>query len=244
MDVVDPPTGGTSPASSDPEQQLIIIHLDTDDNRQPRRPYSIVKELELQKRIQPDGLGLSSRKTVQNKAALRIRLTQTPGHNVTNHVIGNQLASGDDLAHLKAKGRTLLHMLPEEIPGRNLRDTVMLGDPLRLSSLTCSRWSKQHDRSDVSQHLLCHRTGPNPLLTRNYGHIKFQSLYCATLLLRGHAQDCSPLLPAAPPADSSAAWRKSVVVTHDQLRLDLINCVHRDAHHDQERRSAKIEIYA
>src|SRR5579863_7668711 len=38
MDVVDPPTGRTSPASSDPEQQLIIIHLNTYHNRQPRQP--------------------------------------------------------------------------------------------------------------------------------------------------------------------------------------------------------------
>src|SRR5579864_6038365 len=134
MDVVDPPTGGTSSASSDPEQQLIIIHLDTDDNRQPPRPYPTIKELKLQKRIQPNSLRLSPWKTVQNEAALSIRLPQTPSHNVTDQMIGDQLASGDDLAHLEAKGRSLLHMLAKKIPGRNLRNTVMLSNPLRLSS--------------------------------------------------------------------------------------------------------------
>src|SRR5581483_10488534 len=61
IDVIDRPIDGTSPPSSDPEQQLIIIHLYTDHNRQPRRPLSVFKELKLQERIEPRGLLLGAR---------------------------------------------------------------------------------------------------------------------------------------------------------------------------------------
>src|SRR5438270_5336022 len=87
MDVVDRPTGGTSPPSSDPEQQLIIIHLNPHHNRQPCRPFSTLKELKLQKRIQPRRLLLGSRKAVEHESSLRIRLPQPPSDNVANQVV-------------------------------------------------------------------------------------------------------------------------------------------------------------
>src|SRR3954467_5060231 len=49
------------------------------------------------------------------------------------------------------------------------------------------------------------------------------------------------LLPAATAANASAAWRKSVIVPHDQLRLDLIDRIHGHANHNQQRRSPKIK---
>ncbi len=42
-------------------------------------------------------------------------------------------------------------------------------------------------------------------------------------------------------AHTSAARSESVVMPHDQLRLDLRHRIHRHAHHDQQRRSAEIK---
>ena len=48
-------------------------------------------------------------------------------------------------------------------------------------------------------------------------------------------------LPGATAFDPAAARGESFVVTHDQLRFDLIDCVHGDADHDQQRCSAEVE---
>src|SRR5271167_229557 len=50
-------------------------------------------------------------------------------------------------------------------------------------------------------------------------------------------------LPGAAAANASAARRKSVVVAHDQLRLNLRDCVHRHAYDNQERGSTKIKSH-
>src|ERR1700683_749458 len=48
-------------------------------------------------------------------------------------------------------------------------------------------------------------------------------------------------LPGAATANASAARRKSVIVAHDQLRLDLLDRVHGHAHYDQQRCAAEVE---
>src|ERR1700758_3598700 len=53
-----------------------------------------------------------------------------------------------------------------------------------------------------------------------------------------------PNLPSASAANASAARRKSVIVAHDQLRLNLLDRIHRHAHDDQQRCSAKIKCHA
>ena len=164
MDVVDRPTDGTSPPSSDPEQQFIIIDLDPDHNRQPRRPLSAVKELKLQKGIQPRRLLLGARKAVQNKSPVGIRLAQTPSHDIANQIVGDQFTPSNDSLHLNAKRRLLLHVLAQQVAGRNLRNVVVLSDSLRLGAFTCARWPEKHNGSDSPQNLLRHRTGPKPLL--------------------------------------------------------------------------------
>src|SRR5580693_10289448 len=58
------------------------------------------------------------------------------------------------------------------------------------------------------------------------------------LRLYGHT------LPGAAAANAPAARRKSVIVAHDQLRLDLLDGVHGHADHDQQRRAAKIKSHA
>src|SRR3989440_830788 len=44
--------------------------------------------------------------------------------------------------------------------------------PLGLGALPCARWPEEHNRSDVPQYLLRHRTGPNPLPFENYRHYR------------------------------------------------------------------------
>src|SRR3954468_8718241 len=45
---------------------------------------------------------------------------------------------------------------------------------------------------------------------------------------------------SAPPADAGLL-HEAVVVPHDELRFHLLNGVHRHAHHDEQRRAAKVE---
>src|SRR4029077_14254349 len=72
VDVVDPSTGGTRATSREPEQQLIIVDLQLDHNRQPVAAVRVVKELILQEGIQPACLRRGSRKTIQNKTTMTI----------------------------------------------------------------------------------------------------------------------------------------------------------------------------
>src|SRR5205807_7333696 len=124
------------------------------------RPLPALKELKLQKRVQPSSLFLGSRKAIEDEPSLRIRLTQTPGNDIANQIVGNQLPARNQRLHLQSQWRSLLYMLAQQIAGRNLRDAVVLADPLRLGAFTCARWPEEHDWSDVSQSLLRHRTGP------------------------------------------------------------------------------------
>src|SRR5882724_11930222 len=51
-------------------------------------------------------------------------------------------------------------------------------------------------------------------------------------------------LPGATAFDPAAARGEAFVVTHDQLRLDLVHRVHRNANHDQQRGSTEVEGHA
>src|SRR5512132_2399593 len=50
------------------------------------------------------------------------------------------------------------------------------------------------------------------------------------------------LPPAA--ANPSTLRGKAFVVTHDELRFDLVDRVHRNAHHNQQRSATEIETHA
>src|SRR6266568_8372637 len=120
-------------------------------------------------------------------------------------------------------------MLAQQISGRNLWDAVMLSDPLRLGAFACARWPEEHNRSDVPQKLLRHRTGPNPLLIQSHCQAK-QSAFFRTAFSS----------PVAAAANSPAARSKSIIVPHNKLRFDLVDRVHRDPDHDQQRCATKI----
>src|SRR5438477_4466839 len=50
--------------------------------------------------------------------------------------------------------------------------------------------------------------------------------------------------PSSAAAANATAFHEAVVVAHDELRLDLLDRVHRHANHDQQRRSAEVELEA
>src|ERR1700761_1326903 len=51
--------------------------------------------------------------------------------------------------------------------------------------------------------------------------------------------DCA----AAPAANTAGARREPFVMAHDELRLDLIDGVHCDPNHDQQRGASEIEVH-
>src|ERR1700722_11049825 len=52
-----------------------------------------------------------------------------------------------------------------------------------------------------------------------------------------------PPLPRPPSTHPAAPWGEAIVMAHDQLRLDLVDRIHRHAHDDQERGTAEVEAH-
>src|SRR3982074_3050251 len=50
------------------------------------------------------------------------------------------------------------------------------------------------------------------------------------------------LLAATTAANTAGTWREALIVTHNQLRLYLIDCIHWYANYDQQRRAAEKEV--
>src|ERR1700747_2052219 len=96
VDVIDPPTGGTRTASSNSEQQLIIVHVQLDHNWPGPSGSRVVKELVIQQRIQPSSLRRRSWKTVQNIAPLAVRLASPDPDHLTNQVVRTQSPPSHD----------------------------------------------------------------------------------------------------------------------------------------------------
>ena len=104
VDVIDPSTGGTRTSSSNPEQQLIIVHVQADHNWPGPGGTRIVKELMFQQRIEPPGLGCSPGKPVQNVTALAVRLHQPLPNHDANQIVGNQLVPAPSLPWRPCRG--------------------------------------------------------------------------------------------------------------------------------------------
>ena len=150
VDVINPSTGGTRTASSNPEQQLIIIHVKADHNWPSPSRARVVKDLIVEQCIQPTCLGCRPGKAVQNISALAVRFFQTQTNHFTNQVVGNQLASSHYGLRRLAKCRALSYVVPQEVAGRDLRNQVPFHDALGLGTFTGARWTKQHHRTDIA----------------------------------------------------------------------------------------------
>src|SRR5262249_39100395 len=148
----------TSPSSGEPLYQLIIVYVDADHNWQALAAVRVVKELALEESIQPAGLLRGARKPVKDETAFAIRVVKPEGHDVADQVVRNQLAAGHDRLGFHAQLAAALNVAPQNIPGRDLRDCVVFGNPLGLRALAGARRPKQHNWSDVLRGL--HRTDP------------------------------------------------------------------------------------
>src|SRR5450631_4353005 len=128
----------------------------------------VFKELMLQKSVQPCGLGRGARKTIENKSAFAIHVSQAPCHHVKDQIVGNEFSPRHLSFRLHSQIRAAVHILAEQVSGRYLRNAVAIREPLGLGALARAGRSKQHDWSDVAQYFLCHRTrsrlSPFPIL--------------------------------------------------------------------------------
>src|SRR5580658_8602838 len=144
IDVIDVSVGETSPASSEPLYQLIIVHVDADHNWQAAlATMRVFKDLTLKKSIQPARLSGGARESVEDETALAIRVTHAPSHHVANQVVGNQFATRHQGLSLHAQFGAPLYIRPQDVSGRDLRDAIMFGDPLSLCTLARARRTEQ-----------------------------------------------------------------------------------------------------
>src|SRR5580700_96100 len=156
IDVIDVSVGETSPASSEPLYQLIIVHVDADDNRQTLVTVRFVKDLAFKESVQPARLPRGARESIKDEAPFAIDVTQPAGYHLTNQIVGNQFAASNNLFGLFSQLGATLHVRPKNVSGGDLRDTIVFGDPLGLGAFAGAWWSKQHNGPDVLQGL--HRT--------------------------------------------------------------------------------------
>src|SRR5579871_6128974 len=157
VDVVDPSTGGTRTSSSNPEQQLIIVHVKADHNWPGAGGTRVVKELIVEQGIEPAGLSCSSGKAIEDVAQLAIGLHQAFPDHGADQVVANQLTPSHDRLGSQAEFGSQRDILPEKISGRYLGNLVVLHDALGLGALTGTRRPEQHNGANVPRGFLRHR---------------------------------------------------------------------------------------
>src|ERR1035441_10705879 len=56
-----------------------------------------------------------------------------------------------------------------------------------------------------------------------------------------HILSSTSCLPTSSATNAAALGREAVIVAHDELRFNLLYCVHSDTNHDQQRGAAEVE---
>jgi hypothetical protein len=84
-----------------------------------------------------------ARKSVEQKAALRVGMAETIGDEIEHDLIRDELALVDELLGPRAEGRVRLDSGPQHVAGRDVRNLENLGKPDRLSPFPRSRGPKQ-----------------------------------------------------------------------------------------------------
>ena len=106
--------------------------------------------LGLQEPIQRLRLRHRARKTVEDKAFLRVRLIQPIGNDPDHDVVRHQAAAGHDVPGLEADRRLRRHRGAQQFAGRELDNAVALDQPLRLRSLARPRRPKKNQSHPYS----------------------------------------------------------------------------------------------
>src|SRR5262249_19871310 len=143
VNVVNASASGAGTTASNPTQYQIIVHVDADTNRQPFAARHVVKELVLQKSIQPSGLSRRAWKPIQNESAFAVCLPQTLGHHAIHELVGNQVTASHDVSGFNPYWCAALHLLAQNVTGGNLRHAVVLGDTLGLRALAGAGRTRQ-----------------------------------------------------------------------------------------------------
>src|SRR5712692_6821239 len=155
VDVIDPSTGWAGTPSGDPGLQKIIVHVHKDHNRQ-ALAMGVVKELMLEKSVEPTGLGRGARKTIEHKTAIAISLPQPGSDHVANQVVRHQLTAGHNGLGLLTQLRASSHVVTQNVSSGDLWDTVTLGNSFCLGAFTRARWPDQDQRPDIARSVLGH----------------------------------------------------------------------------------------
>src|SRR5580700_3444248 len=156
IDVIDVSVGETSPASSEPLYQLIIVYVDADHNWQALAAVRVVKDLAFKKSIQPARLSGRTRKPVKDETGLAIGVPEPRSHHFANQIVRNQFASSHNRLGLLTQLGAALYVVPQNVSSRYLRNTIVFGNSLGLCAFASTRWPKQHNWPDVLRGL--HRT--------------------------------------------------------------------------------------
>src|SRR2546430_6981399 len=131
----------------------------------------VVKELILQKSVEPSCLCCRTWKAIQNEPTLTIGITQTQRHHVADQIVRHEISSSHDAPRLHTQLGAALHVLPQNVSGGNLRDAISFGNPLSLRTLARTRRSEQDDGSDVARDYFRH---PLPRRLRSFPSHKQQ----------------------------------------------------------------------
>ena len=83
-------------------------------------------------------------KTVKNGAANRVVGLQTVSHHVNDHIIRDQFAPIHNFCGLEPQIGSRLNLGTQDISGGDLRNSQMLGQPLRLSAFTDADGAEEH----------------------------------------------------------------------------------------------------
>src|ERR1700733_3648327 len=108
-----------------------------------------VKDLAFKESIQPTRLPRGTRESVKYETPFAIDIAQSASYHLTNQIVGNQFAAGNNLFRLHSQLGATLHMRPQNVSSGDLRDAIVFGDPLGLCALARAWRSKQNHGPDV-----------------------------------------------------------------------------------------------
>src|SRR5581483_3985162 len=92
-------------------------------------------------------------------SALAVRKQKPFPDHVANQIVGNQLPAGHDRLGCLAEFGPEDYVFPQQVSGRDLRNSVMLHNALGLGAFPGTRWPKQHDGTNRTRGFLRHRLG-------------------------------------------------------------------------------------
>ena len=108
------------------------------------------EKLVAQEPVEPFGLRLVARETIENKAFIAVRILQPSTQHVVNKLIGDQLAAvhkgAGGLAECGAAG----NVIAQQVAGRDLRDAIARRQDLSLRAFAGPGGAQQDNGADVA----------------------------------------------------------------------------------------------